>query len=74
MLQKLNPITVKHIPTTDDLSLSLTYGNIVADDDKLDVIGLFGVSCGILFLGEPKVEDIPRVISVEYNVKMLSES
>ena len=62
MLQKLHPITVKHIPTTDDLSLSLTYGNIVADDDKLDAIRLVGVRRGVLLLGQSKVEDIASVV------------
>lgn len=52
------------VPATHDPALSLAYSNVVADHEKLDLVGFFGVLRGVLLRCETKVEDIASVVPV----------
>ena len=53
---------MKDVPAADNFALVSTHGYVVADDHKLDTIGLVGVCSGILLLCQSEVENITSVV------------
>lgn len=52
----------QNAPPADNLSLLSSDGNVVADDDESDAIGLVGVKGGVLLFGESKVENVAGIV------------
>ena len=62
-------LIMKDVPAADDFALVSTDRYIIADDHKLDTIGLVGVCSGILLLRQTEIEDITSVVSGEWRVR-----
>ena len=54
------------LPASDDASLCPSDGDIVTDDDELDIIDFVRMQGCVMFLCEPKIQNIAGVVSLYY--------
>jgi hypothetical protein len=56
---------VYFIPPTNDISLCPANSYVLAHDNELDTVCFLGVKCGILLLGQTKVEYVSSIVPNE---------
>ena len=60
-------------PAPHDTPLGFAYGNVIPDDEKLDLVHLGWMLGGKLLLGKAEVENVSCIISTNWSLNQLRE-